>query len=50
MTKNKRPKRELAKKMMTHKEIKKNITPFNCDVWKTRAKVNRKKEIAKCKR
>ena len=32
MTKNKRPKRELAKKMMTHKEIKKNITPFNCDV------------------
>jgi len=49
MTKNKHPKLELAKKMMTHKEIKDNITPFNCAAWIEHSQIERDKEIAKNK-
>ena len=47
MTKNKRPKRDMAKKMMSTKEKKDNISPFNSKAWMDRAEFIRKRIIKK---
>jgi len=33
MTRNKRPKRDLAKSMMSQREISDGIGPFECQAW-----------------
>jgi len=48
--KNKRPKRELAKKMMTREETKKGVGPFDCDAWGQRKESKMKKVILERKK
>lgn len=46
---NKRPKRALARKMMTHEEIKDNVNPFDCKDWEKKKDNNKRKTILKSK-
>ena len=50
MTKNKRPKRDMAKKMMSNEEKDDNISPFNARAWVDRAEFIKKRELKKIKK
>jgi len=47
MTKNKHPKRKLARKMMTMPEIRNNVSPFSSLAWLKRYNARRVKELAR---
>ena len=48
--KNKRPKRDLAKKMMTPEEVIKKVSPFDCTAWEQRKESKIKKVMLKHKK
>lgn len=50
MPRNKKPKRKLALKMMSKKEIINNISPFSCKNWLIRVFAKRQKELLKSKK
>lgn len=47
MTKNKHPKLKLARKMMTHSEIREGLSPFGCLAWLKRYHIRKEKELLK---
>ena len=49
MTKNKKPKRKLAMRMLTREEIKQHISIFLSDAWVSRSKIKLKKEMKRNK-
>lgn len=50
MTKNARPKRDFAKKMMNRWEKQNNKSPFDSDAWENRKKYRRLRELNKQKK